>query len=77
MRRALSLLDQRDWDAREFAAADNEWRQTRKQHLVCLACGGRAAFKMGQKRAPFFSASHKSRCVLLTTSWSAFSYLQH
>lgn len=76
MKRALSLVDGHDWDAGDFAAKDDDWKNARRRCLTCLACGERATFRAASlKRPPTFAATHKVHCALVAVSWSAFRYL--
>jgi hypothetical protein len=76
MKRALSLIDGKDWEASEFAAKDQSWKTARRRYLACLACGERATFRAAsRKRPPTFAATHKVHCALVAASWSVFRYL--
>jgi len=76
MKRALSLIDGRTFDAAEYGAKDPAWQAQRRRRLACLGCGGQATFRSGTRRTSSFAARHRHDCVLSTQSWSAFRYLQ-
>lgn len=76
MKKALSIVDGRVWDAAEYGAKDQTWQARRRRQLACLGCGGRAMFKAGSLRAAFFAARHRQDCLLSTKTWSVFRYLQ-
>jgi hypothetical protein len=76
MKRALSLVDGRAWDATEFGSKGETWQERRRRQLSCLGCGGRAMFKAGLRRAAFFAARHRQDCPLSTRAWGVFRYLQ-
>lgn len=78
MKRALSEVDGKDWDATEYAARDETWRYTRRQALRCLGCGEPAFFRAPTStRRPSFGARHHRTCAYVSVKpWSAFRYLQ-
>jgi len=77
VKRALSTVDGRDWNAVEFSSRDAAWQRSRRRGLVCLACGAPAFFRSsGRRRAPTFGARHKDGCALVSAAWSVFRYLQ-
>jgi len=77
MKRAASLLDQRDVGAVEFSSQEADWKEVRRRHLCCLGCHAPAQFKAGsQRRGPFFSARHHDTCPLTKAPWTVFRYLQ-
>jgi hypothetical protein len=76
MKRAISLLDQREWDAVEFGKQDKQTQGTHNKYLSCISCKARARFNTGSaKRRATFAARHTANCVLKRASWSAFQYL--
>lgn len=76
MNRAVSLLDQREWEAVEFGNQDKQTQGTQSKYLVCISCKARARFHPGSaKRRATFAARHTANCVLKRASWSAFQYL--
>ncbi|WP_247040669.1 hypothetical protein [Arthrobacter rhizosphaerae] len=78
MKRAMSLVDGKDWDATEFGAREESWRRSRREHLTCLACGEPAFFRAESgDRRPTFGARHNSTCTFVVRApWSVFKYLQ-
>jgi hypothetical protein len=78
VKRAMSTLDGKDWDAAEFNARDPAWKNAQRRYLTCLACGGRAFFRAASTaRRPAFGARHDTNCAFaIGVSWSAFRYLQ-
>lgn len=76
MKRALSLVDGRAFDAAEYGAKDHRWQSQRRRQLACLGCGGQATFRSGTRRTSSFAAQHRESCVLSAKPWSVFRYLQ-
>jgi hypothetical protein len=76
MKRALSLVDGRTWDAAEYGDKDETWQARRRRQLACLGCGGQATFRAGSRRVAFFAARHRQDCLLAAKTWSVFRYLQ-
>lgn len=76
MKRAISLLDQREWDAAEFSNQDKHTRRIHGNHLACISCKAWARFNTGSaKRRATFAARHTANRVLKRASWSAFKCL--
>jgi hypothetical protein len=50
MKRALGLLDGKEWDAQDFSANPKDWRTRHSGHLTCLGCGSRAFFQHTSRR---------------------------
>lgn len=44
MKRAVSLLDQREWEAVAFGNQDKQTQGTRSKYRVCISCKARARF---------------------------------
>jgi hypothetical protein len=50
MKRAVSLLDQREWGADEFGNQDQQTQGTHSKYLVCISCKVRARFHPGSAK---------------------------
>ena len=76
MNRVLCLKNNRDVTIQQYAIMDDKARAQHRGHLVCIACGARARFRIvSAKRKPTFSARHYDGCVLTVKRWTAFRYL--
>ncbi|SDP51368.1 hypothetical protein SAMN04487914_11448 [Arthrobacter sp. ok909] len=79
MKRALCLLDGKEWEAQDFAAKPKAWRMRHRSHLICLGCGSRAFFRDTSRhgsRAFFGAKPHGWACPVVSYSYGVFRYLQ-
>jgi hypothetical protein len=68
MKRALSILDNKDLDAIEFSTKDDHWQASRRGSLTCLGCSAPAFFRPATPaRSPSFGAFHSKFCLLVRT----------
>lgn len=77
MKLVLCLADNKEWDADEFKSLGRPGINIRRRHLVCMACGGKAFFRIsGRNARPTFGARHVKGCKVPNPGWTAFRYLQ-